>query len=846
MERFGLSAVLLVVLLVVFAGCGGGGGGGSNDPICGGELCAGDCVDTSTDEANCGACGNTCQPGTACIDGACCPAGQIECDGVCTDPTLRTSCGGCGVVCGDEEICTATGMQATGSGSVAVHGCVGCSDGVFCGDTCVDTQSDPANCGACGTACGTGMVCSEGACVTNCADGLTDCDGSCRNLNGDGSHCGACDNPCRSDEICMGGTCSCPLGRLECSGECINTQIDPRNCGGCDNACGDGRTCSDGICRCAGETVQCGSACVTTDTDPLHCGGCGQACIAGAGCIDGDCVCPDPTVECDGRCVDHSTDRHNCGTCGSACGDGEFCDGGVCGVGCRTGTVPCGDFCVDLQTNAGNCGSCGVACAPGEACRAGACQPELLPDLSGDANYLASTLEIQSRTFNNGSCAWVEGCIAGVGERRLLRFGTRTPNFGTADLNVGPPAGNPNLVWSPCHGHYHFEDYAAYRLLDLSGNVVATGHKQAFCLMDINRLDPDAPRTSGHYGCSNQGISMGWADTYSAGTECQWIDITGVPAGQYTVEINVNPARVFAEIDYTNNIATAVIDIPQDPNVCIPTTEICFNGIDEDCTGEADDTCAPITGNDSCVDAYVVQQSATYKAEVTPSTVDDVASSCGGAGGKDVIFRLDLATEQLVYLSTFGSDVPTSMAVRNGSCAGAETFCVDDACATQQEQWVGVLPAGSHFVVVEAHGVTAPGTVKLKVQLAGCTGVPRLENGIPVSGNTSGGTSSRTGCNNNGTAGAGPDESWYFTTCPGTHLVDATTCGTPWDTLLHLVRGTCAGTSYACNDDDSSCTQTNRASRLTDILVEGDGLWFIAVDGYTSGAAGPYDLTVSW
>jgi len=847
MARLGLPAVLFAVVLVVLAGCGGDGDGGS-EPTCDGTLCDGVCVDTTSDEAHCGACGNACAQATACVDGACCPAGQIECDGACTDPSLRTSCGGCGVVCGDDEACAVTSRQSlAGGGAIDRYGCVGCGEGeTLCGDACVDLALDPRNCGACGNACPAGQVCADGACSTACAEGMTDCDGVCRNLLGDGSHCGACGNACRSDQLCMGGTCGCQLGRLDCDGTCINPQIDPGNCGGCGNVCGAGQVCVDGMCRCGQGTVQCGSRCIDTSSDPLHCGGCGQACIAGAECIDGTCSCPEPTVECGGRCVDFATDRFNCGTCGNACAAEELCDLGNCSSGCRTGTVDCDGFCVDLQTNTGNCGACGNACLPGEACRGGECQPELLPDLSVDATYLANTLEIQTRSFNTSSCAWVEGCLNGLGERRLLRFGTRTPNFGTADLNIGPPAGNPNLVWSPCHGHYHFEDYAEYRLVDMEGNVVATGHKQAFCLMDINRLDPNAPRTSGHYGCSNQGISMGWADTYSAGTECQWIDITGVPAGQYQVEIHVNPARVFGELDYSNNISRATIEIPHDPNACVPTAEICFNGIDEDCTGEADDTCPPITGNDACANAFAVTQAATYKAEVTPSTVDDVASSCGGAGGGDVFFKLDLAQEQLVYLSTFGSQVPTSLAVRSGSCGGAEAFCVDDACSTQQEQWVGVLPAGTHYVVVEAYGVTAPSIVQLKVQLAGCTGVQPLTSGIPVSGNTTGRTSQRSGCNSNSAAGAGPDESWYFTTCPGTHLVNATTCGTAWDTVLHLSRGTCAGASYACNDDDSSCTLSLRSSKLTDILVEGDGLWFVTVDGYTSGTAGPYDLTVSW
>ena len=41
-----------------------------------------------------------------------------------------------------------------------------------------DTKNDPKNCGACGTTCSGGKVCSMGACALSCQAGLTDCDGS--------------------------------------------------------------------------------------------------------------------------------------------------------------------------------------------------------------------------------------------------------------------------------------------------------------------------------------------------------------------------------------------------------------------------------------------------------------------------------------------------------------------------------------------------------------------------------------------------------------------------------------------------------------------------------------------
>jgi len=49
-------------------------GGCSSTCLPGLSICAGSCVDTSTDSASCGTCGNKCPAGTGCVDGACKPS----------------------------------------------------------------------------------------------------------------------------------------------------------------------------------------------------------------------------------------------------------------------------------------------------------------------------------------------------------------------------------------------------------------------------------------------------------------------------------------------------------------------------------------------------------------------------------------------------------------------------------------------------------------------------------------------------------------------------------------------------------------------------------------------------
>jgi hypothetical protein len=186
-----------------------------------------------------------------------------------------------------------------------------------------------------------------------------------------------------------------------------------------------------------------------------------------------------------------------------------------------------------------------------------------LPDLTVDSQDLHDSLLIETKNFTPDNCAVVEGCVDGLGNRKLLRFNTVTPNIGSAAVFLGNPIGNPEFIYSACHMHYHFQEYADYRLLDMGGNIVARGHKQAFCLVDLYRPngstgDPHPTYTT----CNFQGISPGWADIYNRGLDCQWIDITGVPSGRYVLEVQINPAHVIRESNYNNNVGRTEVVVP--------------------------------------------------------------------------------------------------------------------------------------------------------------------------------------------------------------------------------------------------------------------------------------------
>ncbi len=167
-----------------------------------------------------------------------------------------------------------------------------------------------------------------------------------------------------------------------------------------------------------------------------------------------------------------------------------------------------------------------------------------LPDLTPDPKRFVSQMEIV--------------------DRRLLRFDTVLINSGDGDLKIGSPTdpNNPYASWfvySPCHNHYHIRDFSNYQLLALDGTtVVAQGHKQAFCLEDLLKYSNDLK--SNGYVCANQGITSGWADWYFKQLSGQWIDITGVPEGDYIVHVEINYVKAFPEGQnrYSNVIETTI------------------------------------------------------------------------------------------------------------------------------------------------------------------------------------------------------------------------------------------------------------------------------------------------
>jgi hypothetical protein len=126
----------------------------------------------------------------------------------------------------------------------------------------------------------------------------------------------------------------------------------------------------------------------------------------------------------------------------------------------------------------------------------------------------------------------------------------------------------------PGHEHWHFTDFAAYRLLDANGKLVLPSAKEAFCLGPTDGIDltvPGAkwqPESMGFSQCGDvtsiglrEAMPVGWGDTYFQSLPGQSFDITNLPNGTYQIEVVANPAGRLFESTASDNVARRTITL---------------------------------------------------------------------------------------------------------------------------------------------------------------------------------------------------------------------------------------------------------------------------------------------
>ena len=193
------------------------------------------------------------------------------------------------------------------------------------------------------------------------------------------------------------------------------------------------------------------------------------------------------------------------------------------------------------------------------------------PDLEIDQQVFESSILLDS-IEKSDACLIEEGCLRGPGLRHIIRFSTLIKNVGNADYIIGSPEVNEaNFSDDNCHQHFHHLGYAEYLLFAGAGDAVPIGFKNGFCVQDS-----ECPTGAQRYFCSYMGITAGCQDLYGNNIDCQWIDVTDVPDGDYTLVARVNWSRLpdirgYQELTYDNNWAQICINLDRSSGKIVMT-----------------------------------------------------------------------------------------------------------------------------------------------------------------------------------------------------------------------------------------------------------------------------------
>ncbi|GGX14640.1 lysyl oxidase family protein [Streptomyces chryseus] len=127
------------------------------------------------------------------------------------------------------------------------------------------------------------------------------------------------------------------------------------------------------------------------------------------------------------------------------------------------------------------------------------------------------------------------------------------------------------MEWDPRagHEHWHFTDFASYRLLKADKKETVRSGKEAFCLANTDAVDytvenanwhPDNTDLSTACGQENsisvrEVLDVGSGDTYTQDLPGQSFDISNLPNGTYYIQVLANPEKRLKETNLTNNSA---------------------------------------------------------------------------------------------------------------------------------------------------------------------------------------------------------------------------------------------------------------------------------------------------
>ncbi|MFJ3581772.1 lysyl oxidase family protein [Streptomyces sp. NPDC090127] len=189
-----------------------------------------------------------------------------------------------------------------------------------------------------------------------------------------------------------------------------------------------------------------------------------------------------------------------------------------------------------------------------------------------------------------------------AGPAQLVVDGFRSPGKAMMDAyqyfydaqgkQVGyTPTGTMEWDPRPGHVHWHFTDFASYRLLKADRKETVRSGKEAFCLANTDAIDYTVKNANWHpfntdlsTACGQENsisvrevLDVGSGDTYTQDLPGQSFDITDLPNGTYYIQVLANPENRLKETDLTNNSALRKVVLGGKPGartVTVPAHEL--------------------------------------------------------------------------------------------------------------------------------------------------------------------------------------------------------------------------------------------------------------------------------
>ena len=255
-------------------------------------------------------------------------------------------------------------------------------------------------------------------------------------------------------------------------------------------------------------------------------------------------------------------------------------------------------------------------------------------------------------------------------------------------------------------------------------------------------------------------------------------------------------------------------------------------------TPPVNDTCTSPVAIDLS-EGPVVLSGTTEDVMGKTKATDANAAECGGTGGPDVTYRIDLSERSLINVATV-SPFPMRMYLREGDCSDGEVvYCADGDFSTTP------FEPGTYYLIVDSDDPQAKGDFTLAVSLTPallpendtCESAMELFFSNANIATDAGSTLYSLDQSEAWCGGAeGPDVVYTFT-APSGYKIDILVESDEFDPILHLYTDGCGA-----QGDLDECVASNA---LTTNPQPGGDYWLI-IDSAGEGQWGAFDLTIAF